>query len=48
VSAVERLGQNLDRDSAIQLRVLRAIDFTHAAGAERGQDLVRAEACARG
>ena len=44
----ERLGQDLDRDGAIQLRVPRAVDFTHAAGAERRQDLVRAEACAGG
>ena len=44
----ERLGQDLDRDVAIQLRVARAIDLAHAAGAERGQDLVRAEAGAGG
>ena len=44
----ERLGQDLDRDGAIQLRVPRAVDLTHAAGAERRQDLVRAEACAGG
>ena len=44
----ERLGQDFDRDGAIQLRVLRSIDFTHTAGAERGQDLVRAEAGPRG
>ena len=44
----ERVGQDLDRDGAIQLRVPRAVDFTHAAGAERRQDLVRAEACAGG
>ena len=44
----ERLGQDLDRDVAIQLRVARAIDLAHAAGAERRQDLVRAEACAGG
>jgi hypothetical protein len=44
----ERLGQDLDRDGAIQLRVERAVDFTHSAGAERRQDLVRAETCAGG
>ena len=44
----ERLGQDLDRDVAIQLRVACAVDLAHAARAERGQDLVRAEACAGG
>ena len=44
----ERLGQDLDRDVAIQLRVARAIDLAHAAGAEGRQDLVRAEAGAGG
>jgi hypothetical protein len=42
----ERLGQDLDRNGAIELRILRAVDLTHAAGAERRPDLVRAEACA--
>src|SRR4030095_8348459 len=46
--AGERRGQDLDRDGAIQLRVPRAVDFTHAAGSERRQDFVRAEACAGG
>ena len=31
----ERVGQDLDRDVAIQLRVARAIDLAHAARAER-------------
>ena len=44
----EGLGQDLDRDVAIELRVARAIDLAHAAGAERRQDLVRAEAGAGG
>ena len=39
----ERLGQDLDRDLALQLRVGRPVDDPHAALAERGGDLVRAE-----
>ena len=42
--ARERVRQDLQRDLAIQLRVARAIDLAHAAGAKRGQDLIRAEA----
>ena len=38
----------LDRDVAIEPRVARPIHFTHAAGAEGGEDLVRAEASAGG
>ena len=30
----EQLGEDLDRDVAIQLRVARTIDLAHAAGAE--------------
>ena len=40
----EGLGQRLDRDVAAESRVARAIDLTHAAGAERREDLVGAEA----
>ena len=40
----ERLGQDLDRDRAVEARVAPAIHFAHAASAERGVDLVRAEA----
>ena len=40
----ERVGQDLDRDVAIQLRVARAIHLAHAAGADRRGDLVGAEA----
>jgi len=29
------VGKNLDGDGAAQARVLRAIDFSHAAGAKR-------------
>ena len=39
----ERLGQDLDRDVATELRVARAIDLAHAAGPEGGEDLVRAD-----
>ena len=31
----EQFGQDLDRDAAIELRVARAIDLAHPAGAER-------------
>ena len=44
----ERLGQDLDGDVAIELRVARPIHFAHPAGAEGGEDLVRAEARASG
>ena len=41
--ARQLLGQHLDRDLALEPRVPRAVDLAHAAGAERGNDLVRAE-----
>ena len=44
--AREHLGQDLDRDVTIELRVARAIDLAHAAGAEGREDFVRAESCA--
>ena len=40
----ERLRQDLDRDLALELRVGRPVDDAHAALAERGGDLVGAEA----
>src|SRR5437764_13331973 len=42
----EHIGQDLDGDDAIEPRVAGAIDFAHAAGAERCEDLVGSEACA--
>ena len=33
-------GKNLDGDSAVEAGVARAIDFSHAAGAERRDDFV--------
>ena len=42
----ERVGQHLDRDVAIQLRVARPIHLAHAAGPKGGQDFVRAKTCA--
>src|SRR5262249_4243322 len=55
LEAVERvgvggdtLGEDLDRDVALQLRVSGAPDFAHAARAERREDLVGAETGARG
>src|SRR5882762_1542703 len=44
----ERVRDDLQRDVATELRIARAIDLAHAAGAERRQDFVRAEACASG
>ena len=41
-----RLRQDFDRHLAPELRVPRAVHFAHAAGTERGLDLVRAEASA--
>jgi hypothetical protein len=41
--AGEGVRQDLQRDVAIQLRVVCAIHLTHAASAESGEDLVRAE-----
>ena len=43
-----RRGQDLDRDRSLQVRVGRAIDLAHAAHAEQGDDVVRAEPRARG
>jgi hypothetical protein len=40
------VGQNLDRDVAIQLRIARALHFAHAAGTERRQNFVRTKASA--
>ena len=39
----EVLGQHLDRHVALEAGVARAVHLAHAAGAERRQDLVRAE-----
>ena len=44
----ERVGQDLDRDGAIEARVAGPVDLAHAAGAEGGEDFVRAEAGAGG
>jgi hypothetical protein len=44
----ERLGQDLDRDVAIQLRVARSVDLAHAACTKQRDDFVRAEASAGG
>ena len=42
--AANAVGQDLDRDVAVEARVARAVDLAHAAGAEGGEDLVGAEA----
>ena len=44
----ERLGEDLDGNVAIEPRVPRPIHFPHAAGPERGVNLVRADAGAGG
>ena len=46
VAATARAG--LQRHLAIQIRVARAIDLAHPAGAQRAEDFVRAEASAGG
>ena len=43
----QRCRQDLDRDVAGEAGVARAIDLAHAAGADRRDDLVRAETIAR-
>ena len=40
--------EQLDGDGPIESRIARTVDFTHSAGAERCQDLERAEAGAGG
>jgi hypothetical protein len=40
----ELLGEDLDRDVTTELRVARALDFAHAALAEKRPDFVGAEA----
>ena len=47
-SSATSARQDLDGHVAPEPRVPRAIDFAHTAGAERRDDLVRAEACAGG
>ena len=38
------VGQHLDGDVALQVRVRRAVDLTHPAGADLGGDFIGAEA----
>ena len=40
----ERLGQDLDRDGAIEARIAGFVDFAHAARADGGQDFVWTQA----
>jgi hypothetical protein len=42
----KRGWQDLECDLAPELRVLRAIHLAHAAGTERGEDLIQAESMA--
>ena len=44
----DAVGEHLHRDVSVELPVARAVDLAHAAGAERREDLVAAEAGARG
>lgn len=46
--AREGVEQNLPREVATQFRIARPMDFAHAAGADAGDDFVRAEEGARG
>jgi hypothetical protein len=39
----EQLRQDLQRDIAIELRVTRAVDLSHPAGAKWGEDFVRTD-----
>jgi len=41
-------GKNLDSDSAVQARVARALNFLHAARAQRREDFVGAQASTGG
>ena len=41
-------GENFDGNGAIEARVFRAVDLTHATGAEWGLNFVGAKFCARG
>ena len=43
----ERLGENLDRDDAIEPRIPRFVDLTHPARADGDEDFVGTEASAR-
>jgi hypothetical protein len=43
----KRFGQYLQRDVALQLRIVRAIYLTHSTRAEQGNDLIHADAGAR-
>ena len=40
---IEAFGGDFDGHVASQPRIMRAIDFSHAAGADGTEDLVRAE-----
>ena len=39
----ERVGQDLERDVAVELGIARTIDFAHAACAQEREDFIRAE-----
>jgi len=41
----QRLRQNLDGNFAVRPSVMRAIDFAHAASAQRGADFILSEDC---
>ncbi len=45
--AQEDRGENLDRDVAVQLRVARPVDVSHAAGPEQRYDLIGTDALAQ-
>ena len=44
----QRIGKNLDRDITTELLIARAVDLSHASGAEHRQNLVAAKASSSG
>ena len=46
IFAREGFGENFEGDVAAKTRIAGARDFSHAAGAERGDDFVGAKFCA--
>ncbi len=44
----QRIGKNLDRDVTTELLIARAVDLSHASGAQHRQNLVAAKASSIG
>ncbi len=47
-SSANEAGQHLDGDLAVEIRIERVVDLTHAARADLGGDLVWTKATAKG